>query len=121
MEVSAQPYSVHRNETAFADAETWNPERWDIPHNSESYAVMRRHMIPFGAGPRMCIGMNVARAQLRLTLARIYSSFQTELSPYWFDQQGAVIDFDKKKSPIPSKNSMPIIFERLPSQDSSVG
>ncbi|RVX74167.1 hypothetical protein B0A52_01999 [Exophiala mesophila] len=121
MEFSAQPYSVHRNKMAFSDAESWNPERWDIPHHSESYGMMRRHMMPFGAGPRMCIGMNVARAQLRLTLARIYSSFRTALAPDWFDQHGAVIDFDKKKSLIPSKNSMPIIFERLPFEGESVG
>lgn len=113
MEVSAQPYSVHRNEAAFSNAESWNPERWDIPHKSEIYVQMKRHFFAFGAGSRMCIGMNIARTQLRLTLARIYTTYRTSLGPEWFDKTGAVIDFDRKKSPIPSRNNFPIKFERL--------
>lgn len=115
MQIGAQPYSLHRHQTAFTDPEVWKPERWDIPHNSETFTLMRRHFFAFGAGPRMCIGMNIAMTQLRLTLARIYSSYQTTLTSDWFDEKGAVIDFEATKTAtLTSSNSKQLIrFEKV--------
>lgn len=77
---------------------------------------MRRHFFAFGAGPRMCIGMNIAMTQLRLTLARIYSTYQTSLTSDWFDEKGAVIDYDaSKKATLLSSNPKQMIrFEKVP-------
>lgn len=114
MQISAQAYSLHRNETAFPDAEVWKPERWEIPHGSEAYSLMRRHFFAFGAGPRMCIGMNIAMTQLRLTLARIYSRYQTSLGPEWFDKDGNLIDFEEMRKAIlvSGKSNLMVRFEK---------
>lgn len=57
--VSAQAYSLHRNEKVFADPEFWNPERWYWV-NQEKKDEMMRWFWAFGSGSRMCIGSNFA-------------------------------------------------------------
>lgn len=77
MSVGFQSYSVHRNSEVFVNPEIWTPERWEDP---EKYAAMKRHFMPFGAGARMCIGMNVAWTELYAALACLYSRYETTLT-----------------------------------------
>ncbi|KAK5049124.1 hypothetical protein LTR84_005547 [Exophiala bonariae] len=113
-QVGAQAFSIHRNETAFPDPEVWRPERWDIPHSSAAYTLMRRHFFAFGAGPRMCIGMNIAMTQLRRTLALVYSRYQTSLGPEWFDKSGKLIDFEEMRKVVllSDKSNQMVQFEK---------
>jgi len=113
MEVSAQPYSLHRNQMAFDNPESWIPERWDIPHESKVYVQMKRHFFAFGAGPRMCIGMNVAWTQLRLTLARIYSTYKTKLSSEVLDTKRRPSGALAGATLWPSKEHWPVKFRKL--------
>lgn len=57
--VSAQAYSLHRNEEVFPDPEFWNPGRW-TKTGQESKDEMMRWFWAFGSGGRMCIGNNFA-------------------------------------------------------------
>lgn len=57
--VSAQAYSLHRNEKVFPDPEAWKPERW-LSTSRESKDEMMRWFWAFGSGGRMCIGNNFA-------------------------------------------------------------
>jgi cytochrome P450 len=71
--VFISPYVVHRDARNFPDPEKFDPERFapnridDIP----SYAY-----IPFGAGPRVCIGNNMATMQIVLTAATVLQSYR---------------------------------------------
>ncbi|KAL8937316.1 MAG: hypothetical protein Q9216_004488 [Gyalolechia sp. 2 TL-2023] len=74
--VSAQAYSLHRNEEVFPDPEVWNPGRWRGP---ESKDEMMRWFWAFGSGGRMCIGNNFAMQELKYVTAAIYSNFSTSI------------------------------------------
>ncbi|KAL8825593.1 MAG: hypothetical protein Q9170_007737 [Blastenia crenularia] len=76
--VSAQAYSLHRNEGAFPDAERWNPERWFWADEKKKDEMMRWFWA-FGSGGRMCIGSNFAMQELKYVTAAIYSNFETSI------------------------------------------
>lgn len=59
------PYLLHRDERWFPDAATFRPERW------LDEGPPRGAFIPFGAGPRQCIGEAFARMEARLVLATL--------------------------------------------------
>ena len=57
----------------FADARRFDPERWlssdkPSPHDPRAF-------LPFGAGPRLCPGRNIALTQIRTVLAMLVRNF----------------------------------------------
>ena len=52
-------WALHRNEKYWQDAEAFKPERWlgDKTGGDKSGGMA---YLPFGAGPRMCIGIKLA-------------------------------------------------------------
>lgn len=71
--VILSPWIVHRHPSAWADSERFSPERFLAPD-----APTRTAYIPFGAGPRMCIGRDFAYAEAVLALALISRDFRLE-------------------------------------------
>ncbi|ODV96599.1 hypothetical protein PACTADRAFT_32101 [Pachysolen tannophilus NRRL Y-2460] len=76
--VSMQPFTLHRDPEIFPDPEKFNPERWLI-EDKEQLKIMNRQMMTFGAGVRMCIGMNLAVEEMKLILCGLYPRFSTFL------------------------------------------
>ncbi|KAJ5401140.1 hypothetical protein N7465_011629 [Penicillium sp. CMV-2018d] len=68
--VSTQSYSLHRDPTIFPDPYTFNPERWENPTKE-----MKDISIPFGGGSRICIGLHLARMELRLGSVLYFREF----------------------------------------------
>ncbi|OQD60356.1 hypothetical protein PENPOL_c024G09110 [Penicillium polonicum] len=68
--VSTQSYSLHRDPTIFPDPYTFNPERWENPTKE-----MKDISIPFGGGSRICIGLHLARMELRLGSVLFFREF----------------------------------------------
>lgn len=64
-------YAVHRNTTWYPNAESFQPERW-----LHTPTPKRTTFLPFGAGPRMCIGQHFATTEAVLALAAILFRFQ---------------------------------------------
>lgn len=98
IQVSCQPYSMHRVESVFEDADYWIPERW-LQKDSESdsdykarMTNMQRYMMPFGKGIRMCLGMNLALIEMKLALANLYWRFTSDICRDWCD----VVESDGK-------------------------
>ena len=77
--VQAQPYSLHRNSGVFPDPESWSPERWILPSDSEQLKEMLRWFWAFGSGGRMCIGSNLAMQEMKLIVAAIYTNFTASI------------------------------------------
>ncbi|KAL4872535.1 hypothetical protein BDV12DRAFT_193253 [Aspergillus spectabilis] len=65
--VTTQLYSLHRDEEIFEEPERFNPSRWDSPSKAMKDAFM-----PFGAGSRNCVGIHLAKMELRLATAYFF-------------------------------------------------
>ncbi|KAJ0175218.1 hypothetical protein K1T71_009359 [Dendrolimus kikuchii] len=71
------PYAIHRDENNFPNADLFDPERFS-PENSRD-----RHpcaFLPFGAGPRACLGIRFAKLQFAIGAVKFLSRFRVELS-----------------------------------------
>lgn len=73
--VGMSPMLVHENETIFPNHHDFRPERWLGP----SSKTIEKYLMTFGKGPRACLGMNLAYAELYVTLATIFRRFDFEL------------------------------------------
>jgi cytochrome P450 len=69
---------LHRRPDLWEAADTFQPERWQ-PENAKK--IVPWSYIPFGAGPRMCIGMPFAQLEMRLVLATILQRFKFRIVP----------------------------------------
>lgn len=71
---------IHHLPEVWGDPETFRPERW-TPELRQS--LPRGAYFPFGAGPRICIGMPLAEMEMRLVLATILQRFTPHVTPGW--------------------------------------
>jgi cytochrome P450 len=71
-------WAMHRDPRNFQDPEAFNPARWE---GGLAKKVPRYAYLPFGAGPRICIGGSFAITEAILLLATIARDFQLELVP----------------------------------------
>jgi cytochrome P450 len=84
--VAVAPYSLHRHPRYWPDPEDFDPERFAPERAAErpKYAYL-----PFGAGPRLCIGNGFAMMEAQIILAmvmgdcalQVVPDFQVELVP----------------------------------------
>jgi len=74
--VLISPYVVHRHPDYWNDPETFDPERFHPDR-----VVPRQAYIPFGSGPRLCIGNSFAMMEMQLILAMTAQAFRLRLVP----------------------------------------
>ena len=89
--VVISPYVVHRHRLLWKDPDVFDPSRF-LPGRSRT--IERYTFLPFGAGPRMCIGATLAVQEATVVLAALMRRFVLELVPgqsVW-----PVIDFTMK-------------------------
>ncbi|XP_076838921.1 cytochrome P450 3A30-like [Brachyhypopomus gauderio] len=69
-------YSLHRDPEYWPDPDTFNPERFTKGNKEliDPYVYM-----PFGAGPRNCIGMRFAMVSMKLAIVEILQSFDVNV------------------------------------------
>ncbi|KAK6005954.1 hypothetical protein QM012_006364 [Aureobasidium pullulans] len=78
--VGINPWVIHRNPEIFGpDVEVFRPARW-IDSPEEQINEMKRNLFSFGAGPRMCIGKNIAMMQICKFIVEFYRAFDAKLS-----------------------------------------
>lgn len=71
-------YHTHRDPRWFPDHASFRPERF-APE--EEAKLPRLAWVPFGAGPRACVGKAFAMIEAKLLLATIAQRFRLELAP----------------------------------------
>ena len=71
---------IHHLPEVWGDPEVFRPERW-TPAFRQS--LPKGAYFPFGAGPRICIGMPLAEMEARLLLATIVQRFTPRVVPGW--------------------------------------
>lgn len=67
---------MHRMPEYFSDPETFLPERFD-PTSGRKHPPLA--FFPFGAGPRLCLGMTFASLEVRIVLALLLQRYTPEL------------------------------------------
>ena len=71
--ISVWPWVVHRHRKLWSEPELFNPENFDPEAKAGHH---RFQYIPFGAGPRICIGMAFAQAEGLLVLSHWLARFR---------------------------------------------
>ncbi|KAJ4505583.1 hypothetical protein HRR83_008582 [Exophiala dermatitidis] len=74
--VSESNYFVHMDKTIFPNPAEYDPGRW--LRAAEAGIRLDRYLVSFTKGSRMCVGINLAYAELYLTVAMIMSRFEME-------------------------------------------
>jgi unspecific monooxygenase len=69
------PWLLHRHEKLWHDPNAFMPERFLAPAPPPD----RFAYLPFGVGPRVCIGAHFALVEATLALARIIAAFRVTL------------------------------------------
>ncbi|TVY64342.1 Cytochrome P450 monooxygenase sdnE [Lachnellula suecica] len=70
---------IHHDENIFPDSHSFVPERWlDDPKTSDG-TPLEHFLVSFGRGPRSCLGVNVAYAELYLALGTLFRRYKFDL------------------------------------------
>ncbi|KAK6024578.1 hypothetical protein OSTOST_09608, partial [Ostertagia ostertagi] len=65
-------WALHHNPQIWGDdVEEFRPERFDSLTNEQL-----RSFMPFGSGPRQCVGMRFALMEIKLTLSMLFSKYR---------------------------------------------
>ncbi|XP_020602326.1 cytochrome P450 3A24-like [Orbicella faveolata] len=71
-------YALHHDPDAWQNPETFDPERF---RGSSKDAIHAFQFLPFGAGPRNCIGMRFALMEIKIALVKILLRYKFVQSP----------------------------------------
>ncbi|MFA5593574.1 MAG: cytochrome P450 [Micavibrio sp.] len=73
--LSVSPWLIHRHRAQWAEPDLFDPDRWDDETQQES---IRCSYLPFGKGPRICVGQGFAQQEALLIIATIVSAYNLE-------------------------------------------
>ena len=76
--VNVLVYAMHHNQEHFPQPEQFKPERF-LPENHDQ--IKPYTYMPFGIGPRNCVGMRFGLLETKLTLAKVISKYKFVKSP----------------------------------------
>lgn len=80
---------IHDNPDLFPNPDTFEPDRWLQP---EAQRRLGQYLVNFSKGTRSCLGVNLAKVEIVLTLAAVLHQFDLEL--YETDQSDVEIVHD---------------------------
>lgn len=98
--VGVVPFLVHRDPRVFPDPEAFDPTRFAAGAEKPKYGYL-----PFGGGPRTCIGNQFALTEAIVSLTMIARDYRA------VPRAGRVLELDPKVTLRP-KDDVPVRFER---------
>ena len=78
MEIVIPVWAMHRDPEYWPDPEVFDPDRFSEERKKD---ITKMTFLPFGEGPRMCVGMRMAMVQIKSCLASLLNNYRLELSP----------------------------------------
>jgi len=112
--VAVPPWVATHSDIHFSDPDVFRPERW--LGEDERYSTDRLNAsLPFGTGPRVCIGRNLAYMEMRLICAHLLRHFDMHLDRTEHLRQNDVWGLDGNMKPMKVFHSMtkPELWIRL--------
>jgi cytochrome P450 len=77
--IMISPWTIHRNDAYWVNAHHFDPDRFSVEREHE---MVSGAYLPFGLGPRVCVGAAFATTEATLILARLVRRFDfTALDP----------------------------------------
>lgn len=70
-------YNIHRHPDFWPDANVFNPDRWTMEPSEKTH---RLAFMPFGAGPRLCIGNSLAMMEMQLLISLVTQHYELRLA-----------------------------------------
>jgi cytochrome P450 len=77
--VLISPWLLHRNPTLWRDPDRFYPDRFDPERSGPRHD--RYSYLPFGAGPRVCVGASFAMQEMIVVLATILRHWRVRMVP----------------------------------------
>jgi cytochrome P450 len=77
-QIITAPFLLHRHRLLWRDPETFDPTRF-LGANRDQ--IDRFAYLPFGAGPRVCIGMGFAMQEMLIILTQLVARYRFALAP----------------------------------------
>ena len=77
MKIRFPYYAIHHNPDWWPEPELYKPERFlkENSHNIKPYT-----WIPFGSGPRVCIGERFAMVEMKIAMVKLLQKFTPDLT-----------------------------------------
>jgi cytochrome P450 len=112
--VAVSPWAATRSRLNFREPDMFRPERW-LGHDEKFSNDHRNASLPFGTGPRVCIGRNLAYLEMRLILSHLLWNFDIELDRGAYEEKNQVWGLNGQMKPMKVFHSMtkPELWVRL--------
>ncbi len=83
--VIISPWLLHRRADSWPDPLAFRPERFldADPSASSDASRSRSHYLPFGLGPRLCIGREFALGEMVLVLSQLLPDYRVDVPTEW--------------------------------------
>uniref|UniRef100_A0A1B6ED32 Cytochrome P450 n=1 Tax=Clastoptera arizonana TaxID=38151 RepID=A0A1B6ED32_9HEMI len=104
--VTIPVYAIQNDPQYFDNPQEFNPERFSDENKQN---IRKGTYLPFGNGPRNCIGMRFALLELHLATASLVSRYKFTLSP----KMKYPMEFDKSSIFLKAKGGVWLRMERL--------
>lgn len=98
--------AIHHDPNIYPDPEKFNPDRFAAEEMSKRNSIA---FLPFGEGPRNCIGLRFGMMQARIGLATVLLNYKLSLSP----NMSIPLTLAKNQSIIASEGGIRLRLERL--------
>lgn len=105
MVVSVPIHSIHHDERYWSDPEEFRPERF-LPENKDE--IKSGTYLPFGLGPRNCIGMRFAQMESKVMIAKLLLNFELSCAP-----GSEELEFHKQLGLMRPSDTLEIAFKPL--------
>ena len=101
--VSMDSVHMHTNASIFPNPYRFDPERW-LPLETEGLRL-QKYLVAMSRGSRMCIGVNLAFAELLIGLGRVFRELGSEMEVFGTERRRDVDVSHDLFNPMPEKGS----------------
>jgi len=98
--------AMHRDERLYPNPDTFDPENFSPDRVKERDSI---EWLPFGDGPRNCIGMRFGQMQARIGLALLIKDFRFSVC----EKTAIPMKYDKEQFLISSESGITLKVERV--------